>query len=179
MDKSNLIIVKCPECGGRLSFKPIPNYREKSITCPKCGYANRADKYIMLQDPAAPHVGSPSPRPSTATAKPRTVRVKIVCKNSGEEHRLTDGLNTIGRSCTNPRATILFRDEEHHMSRLHASLKVSTESEGYIHLQIKDEDSMNGTFVKGKRLPQNSLAKVNPGDEITMGKMRFVCVVEG
>lgn len=34
---------------------------------------------------------------------------------------------------------------------------------------VKDEDSTNGTFVNGSRIPPDKWVKLNPGDKITVG----------
>ena len=39
---------------------------------------------------------------------------------------------------------------------------------------IKDEESTNGTFVNGIRIPAGKYVKLNPGDNITIGNMNLV-----
>ena len=39
---------------------------------------------------------------------------------------------------------------------------------------IKDENSTNGTFVNGHRLPNDKYVKLNPGDKITIGSVNLV-----
>lgn len=39
---------------------------------------------------------------------------------------------------------------------------------------IKDENSTNGTFVNGIRIPSDKYVKLNPGDKITIGNMNLV-----
>ena len=39
---------------------------------------------------------------------------------------------------------------------------------------IKDEESTNGTFVNGIRIPAGKYVKLNPGDKITIGNMSLV-----
>ena len=39
---------------------------------------------------------------------------------------------------------------------------------------IKDEESTNGTFVNGIRIPAGKYVKLNPGDKITIGNMNRV-----
>ena len=39
---------------------------------------------------------------------------------------------------------------------------------------IKDEESTNGTFVNGIRIPAGKYVKLNPGDKITIGNMNLV-----
>lgn len=39
---------------------------------------------------------------------------------------------------------------------------------------IKDEDSTNGTFVNGVKIPNGKYVKLNPGDKITVGNANLV-----
>lgn len=39
---------------------------------------------------------------------------------------------------------------------------------------IRDEESTNGTFVNGIRIPAGKYVKLNPGDKITIGNMNLV-----
>ena len=39
---------------------------------------------------------------------------------------------------------------------------------------IKDEESTNGTFVNGIRIPAGKYVKLNPGDKITIGNMNLI-----
>lgn len=39
---------------------------------------------------------------------------------------------------------------------------------------IRDEDSTNGTFVNGVRIPSGKYVKLNRGDKITIGNMSLV-----
>lgn len=39
---------------------------------------------------------------------------------------------------------------------------------------LKDENSTNGTFVNGERIPKDKYLKLNSGDKITVGNTSFV-----
>ncbi|MDE5897952.1 MAG: FHA domain-containing protein [Treponemataceae bacterium] len=39
---------------------------------------------------------------------------------------------------------------------------------------IKDENSTNGTFLNGKKIPEGKYVKLNSGDKITIGTMNLV-----
>ncbi len=39
---------------------------------------------------------------------------------------------------------------------------------------IKDENSTNGTFLNGRRIPNDKYVKLNPGDKITIGSVNLV-----
>lgn len=179
MDNLNLIVVKCPKCGLKLSFKPVPNYRQKPVTCPKCHFVDIAGKFIIENDPAQ--------RPSSNaadTVAPNNDKTKIVdkplvslkCLETGEKKYLELGPNTIGRKASNSKAKILFTDTDCYMSRLHSTITVATSPVG-VQIQLKDENSANGTFVKGIRVPEKSVVKILPGDPFKMGQLNFVCEV--
>lgn len=192
MDNPNLIVVKCPQCGLRLSFKPIPNYRQKQVTCPRCHFAEVAGKYIIVHDPArndgqpsaAQAQPKPSPTPSAApgatetdsTRMPSQTKVTIKCTDTGQEFPLKPGPNTIGRKSSNPKASITFIDLDTYMSRLHATITVVMSPNG-VQLQMRDENSANGTFVNGIRVPERSVVRIMPGTPFRMGQLNFVCSV--
>lgn len=39
---------------------------------------------------------------------------------------------------------------------------------------LKDENSTNGTYINGIKIPAGKYVKLNPGDKITIGNMTFV-----
>ncbi len=39
---------------------------------------------------------------------------------------------------------------------------------------LKDENSTNGTFLNGHRIPQEKYVKLNPGDTITVGSVSMI-----
>ena len=38
---------------------------------------------------------------------------------------------------------------------------------------LKDENSTNGTYLNGKRLPADKYIRINPGDKITVGSVNL------
>ena len=63
-----------------------------------------------------------------------------------------------------------LRLEDIKVSRLHAELRVSSDS-----LEVVDLGSTNGTFVNRKPIPAHANQSLQAGDEIHFGKTRFVC----
>lgn len=175
-DISNLVVVKCPECGLRLSFKAVPNYREKPITCPKCHHSDIVGHFTMVQDPAQIQGNNPTSASSDddETRTVPTYGAVIKCLETGEERPLKPGPNTIGRAAHVPKASVLFTDKEQYMSRLHATLTFLTTGQ-LPQLQLRDEDSANGTFVSDVAIPRKSIVKLNSGTPFKMGKLTFVC----
>ena len=39
---------------------------------------------------------------------------------------------------------------------------------------LKDENSTNGTFLNGRRLPDDKYVRLNPGDKITIGNSNLI-----
>ena len=39
---------------------------------------------------------------------------------------------------------------------------------------LKDENSTNGTFLNGRRLPADKYVRLNPGDKITIGNSNLI-----
>ena len=168
--KKNLIVIKCPKCGTRLSFKPIPNYREKKVTCPKCKHSAQAGNYILEYDPE--QVVQEENEDTRITSG----QVYIRCVETGEQHTLKNGSNTIGRKVASPKAEITFVDPEKYMSKLHASISV-VNTGGRTRLHLRDENSTNGTSIKGKQVPKGSIVLLSPGVEFKMGNLNFVCTI--
>ncbi len=39
---------------------------------------------------------------------------------------------------------------------------------------LKDENSTNGTFLNGKKIPEDKYVRLNPGDKITVGSISLI-----
>lgn len=55
------------------------------------------------------------------------------------------------------------------VSRIHASIQKIRDA--YF---LKDENSTNGTFLNGHKIPSDKYVKLNPGDKITVGAFTLV-----
>lgn len=172
-DRKNLIVIKCPQCGSQLSFKPMPNYRQKKVTCPKCKHVAVAGDYHIVYDPG--QVAKPDEREDTEMASGAPVAV-IRCVETGEKFPLHMGNNRIGRKAQSPKAEIQFTDNDRYISKLHASISVINAG-GRIQLHLRDEGSTNGTAINGKAIPPGSIALLGAETPFTMGKKTFVCSV--
>lgn len=166
-DSQNKVEVKCPQCGAVLSFKAVPNYNEKPISCPRCSHKGIVKDFIK-KTPAAV---------SEQTKIIDQPRVYIRCIETGEEYQLNPGTTTIGRRVPAPKAEMLFTDNDKYMSRLHISMTV-IQTGNHLELHLKDEGAPNGTVIKGIKIQPKSVVKILPGDTFTMGKLTFVCRVE-
>lgn len=167
MNNSNLVIIKCPQCGQRLSFKPVPNFRQRSVTCPKCHFSGKVEGGYEILSEGIPDV---SAAPQTPAREERTFVIR--CNDTNEEYPLTIGVNTIGRRVEEPVASIVFEDLGRYMSRLHASITVNKSGNEYI-FELSDDGSSNGTFISGQRMPAKSIVQIMPNEEFKMGKLHF------
>lgn len=168
----NQIVIKCPACGMRLAFKPVPNYRQKKVTCPSCKHMGTVADFILEYDPSQAQ-GIINEDEDTRLD---TARASILCVNTGEQYPLQNGTNTIGRKVANPKAQITFEDPDKYMSKLHATISV-VNAGGRMQLHLRDEDSTNGIFINGKQVPKGSIALLTPGLQFRMGQLTFVCKV--
>ncbi|MCH5219591.1 MAG: FHA domain-containing protein [Muribaculaceae bacterium] len=196
------IVVKCPQCGVKLSFKPVANYGEKTITCPKCAFTEKVKNYIPVSEnvdtskPATSAEAAPTAE-GTETQKPNVTpthtevpdnphadnvttsahslpQIVLICTDNGEKVTLHDGENSIGRTAEDPKAEWTFTDEKCHLSRLHATINVQ-QVDGKLKLTIHDENSANGTILNGASLNPEYDYVFLPGDKIKMGRMTFIC----
>ena len=71
---------------------------------------------------------------------------------------------TIGR---NPDCSVVIDNKL--VSRIHASIQKIRDA--YF---LKDENSTNGTFLNGHRIPSDKYVKLNTGDRITVGAFTLV-----
>jgi len=95
---------------------------------------------------------------------------RIICikgDKKGEEYQLTRGEITIGRANQN---NVVLDDQR--VSRFHAKINLNDDGS----CTITDPESINGTFVKGKRITETRLEM---GDEIRIGETVFRFVERG
>lgn len=191
MEKKNLIVIQCPECGINVSFKPVPNYREKRVACPRCHYAAKAGDFRLVLDPAnaeskdanpAKHQTQDNEETKIRTDKDKTAiveRPKVIlsCVDTNESYELKDGKNTLGRSTSTPKAELLFTDKKGYLSRLHASITVIRDGENVL-LHLLDEGSVNGTYLGNTKLKDKTIAKLEPGKTFKMGDLTFRCMLQ-
>jgi hypothetical protein len=82
--------------------------------------------------------------------------------NVGSRYPLTPGITTVGRDGA---ATILLNDIS--VSRRHATI----ENDGG-RCAVVDENSLNGTYLNGRRIDPRS--RLSHGDELQIGRFRIV-----
>ncbi len=104
------------------------------------------------------------------TVREDTIAIVVAGYSDRPFTMLLDKPMTLGRGAyANPRThTDLsrFDAKEKGVSRVHA--KMSRENNKFY---VQDMDSMNGTFVNGKRIPPHELVAITSGQEIRLGQL--------
>ena len=154
----------CSNCGA-----PV---EEADRFCASCGEElaiGMPDDTTSLTAISGPDTGSgPMARVGAGTRLdlPAGMGVLLVHRGPGEgtEYQLDKPIITIGRS---PDSDIFLDDVT--VSRRHAELR-----RGASGWSVRDTGSLNGTYVNRRRVEDRTL---QPGDELQIGKFRFVFLV--
>lgn len=153
----------CGQCGHRNSVDD--NF------CSACGHrlasSSTGDDLTLTLHPQSPE-GEPGRRdvPVHVDGEGPPVLVLDRGADAGEMFALGDGITTAGR---NPDCDVFLDDVT--VSRKHASIRETPD--GYI---IRDEGSLNGTYVNDHRI---SSALLRSGDELLIGKFRLLFLDAG
>ena len=97
------------------------------------------------------------------------IKLKVLSgSHAGKEISIASEKFLIGRS-----ESCQLRPKSESVSRKHCIIVVR---DGRVLLQ--DLKSRNGTYVNGKRLPQDKAKVLKPGDQLKIGKLEFEVVIE-
>lgn len=136
--------------------------------CRRCGAALPVEEtFVRTSGPAS--TGSlPAVGTGLIQGVPEGAGVLVVRRGGteGTTYLLAGDIVTAGRA---PEADLFLDDVT--VSRRHAELR--REPAGW---RIRDTESLNGTYVNRRRVEDQLLA---PGDEVQIGKYRFVYLVGG
>jgi pSer/pThr/pTyr-binding forkhead associated (FHA) protein len=122
------------------------------VQCPVCKSFNPAGEAFCIECGLL----FSSALPEDAFGAP-AVRLPCLVEESGREHYLRAGSNTIGRE-----GDVLLDDTR--VSRRHAEVTISGDS-----ISIRDLGSTNGTFVNDKQLTDEENVALAPGDKVALG----------
>ncbi len=153
----------CSRCGHRNSVGD--NF------CSACGarlaVGSGGDDLTLTLHPRSPE-GEPGRRDVTVRvgADGPPVLVLDHGADAGHMFALADTVTTAGR---NPECTVFLDDVT--VSRKHASIRATPD--GYM---VRDEGSLNGTYVNNERI---SSAILRSGDEVLIGKFRLLFLDAG
>ncbi|MGC3967791.1 MAG: FHA domain-containing protein [Pirellulales bacterium] len=87
----------------------------------------------------------------------------LVGSGTGRELRLSDGRFVIGRD-----EACQLRPTSRHVSRRHCELLTTPQG-----LLVRDLDSRTGTWINGVRLPTQRYLRVEDGDQLQVGPLKF------
>lgn len=155
------------------------------IFCSKCGHRNAADDNFcsacgarlasgmpgddltLTLHPLSPE-GEPGRRDVTVRVDADGPPVLVLDRgaDAGLMFALDESVTTAGR---NPDCTVFLDDIT--VSRKHASIRSTTD--GYV---LRDEGSLNGTYVNDERIAS---AILRSGDELLIGKFRLLFLDAG
>ena len=167
------IHIACPSCKTQLSFFPVEQWKEKTVTCPRCGYKDKAYnfKQVIISNPTKTQ-NEPQKHDDTlivTNAKQTTSALGcLVVESSGVRLPLKAGHNVIGRKATTSTATIQI-DGDRYMSRQHISIDAITIAGRYRH-QLEVLPATNSTKLNGEPLSQGDIVILKPGDHIQLGR---------
>lgn len=104
--------------------------------------------------------------------------VRLVVRGMSETVHFEENKAVLGRTdhrkASHPQVDLThFGAAERGVSRQHARLEIRDK-----HLLITDLDSSNGTYLRGKRLPAYTPARVHIGDEIMLGRLSLKILFE-
>jgi pSer/pThr/pTyr-binding forkhead associated (FHA) protein len=140
--------------------------------CSSCGAAlqNDASETTIALQPVDEHGESPDEEPTvTLVGVPHGMGILVVKRgaNVGARYTLEKPVTRAGR---HPESDIFLDDIT--VSRRHAELERLPNG----HVVIKDDGSLNGTYVNRERIEEQTLSG---GDEVQIGKFKLVYLVAG
>ncbi|MGH8995060.1 MAG: FHA domain-containing protein [Acidimicrobiales bacterium] len=140
--------------------------------CSSCGaaLANDASETTITLQPVDEHGESPDEESTvTLVEVPKGQGVLVVKRgpNVGARYQLEKSVTRAGR---HPESEIFLDDIT--VSRRHAELERKTDGS----IVIRDDGSLNGTYVNRERIEEQKLAG---GDEVQIGKFKLVYLVAG
>ena len=178
---------RCPLCGGNLNVRLCPRGHVMDPSWDDCHFCPRPDDPIKIKEkteldypqpalgksgtvieyPAVPGAGKGQTvdEPRSASGKLVGWLVSFTWDKAGQDFRLREGKNLIGRD---PSAGEIAIPQDSRMSNLHATLIYRNGR-----FLIGDEHSMNGTFVNDKDVSEVQLYELQNNDLITLGDTQF------
>ena len=126
-----------------------------------------ANGRVPIGEPSCPECGvdlGTLPEPSDAVEEAPREWVARFDEETGRQHRLGIGRNTVGRES----ADVLLPDKT--VSRTHAYVEITEDRI----VTIEDLGSTNGTMINGERLAPNVVRNVEDGDTVRFGSIRLL-----
>lgn len=177
--------VQCPSCGQVLQVRNTRNETIKEFTCPKCNVLLQvksppqqepleAKTYLgprkAFSDIGATRLGGgnvASTRLVVPNVKPNA---KPILEYNGQQYKLGEGQNIIGRKCTTSKATILIPTDDPYLSRQHCKITVSLLPNGMKKVGLSNFRNKNRTYVNDQLIVEGDIVCLSDGYKIKMGE---------
>lgn len=180
-----ILKIKCPFCGSKLSVKNIQGIEKKYVTCPVC-----KNKYLFTQykiinnkvnrgynDPYMEHLGT-----SELTIPFRGVQSENIISNKKDQmigrlhlvgtnvyFQLKNGTNIIGRHSKSPNADFLIdTGNKRLMSRQHLRIDVVSVNGCIIHRLSLFKPNVNKTSLNNQEIVYGDCLILSEGDVINL-----------
>ena len=180
-DMENILKLKCPNCGGRLSVKLRTQNPEVNIPCPICKISSSLKSYIQItEQKEQEHTEYPQEdktQVGTQVANYVIGQLKVQ-KSALSPLALKMGRNIIGRKAKSSTADIqipLLLNGRSRMSREHLIVDVDkVPGRGIIHFLSLYKSGVNDTYLNGVKLSCVDRIILKQGDVITLPEVELV-----
>lgn len=181
---TDVIKIKCPNCGAVLTVKNVPGLAAKNLTCPVCKHKDKVIAFRSLAsnqdgnddvDDSCTHYSSSSVSGS-AVADINQLPGQLRVISTGQVFPLKMGRNVVGRKASSSSADIqLPAGDSKRMSRSHVVINVMKETGTSITTHISlFKENVNKTFVKGNEVLYGDELVLNDGDVIELPDLKVV-----
>lgn len=181
--ESELIKIKCPNCGAVLTIKKTPGLETKSIPCPVC---KKTSKYIEYKVPKKQYNSQNEDDTTTIGDETQTGHLKqwsigkLQKTGTNQTYSLSSGVNTIGRKAQTSNATIQIDTDDLTMSRAHSIIEVrKLKTGGYIHY-FSNAQNKNATYINSELIENGDRIILHGGETIKMSNttLKFILLSE-
>lgn len=185
--ESNIVKIKCPQCGAVLSIRNMPGLETKSVTCPVCQYKGRFTSfktYAARQAEGTDYgqndrtrYGGPGYREREATDYGDGLNIlpgQLRVLSTGQAFKLQMGTNVVGRKASQSSATIqLPTDGSKRMSRNHLTIEVKKEpGKGAVAYASLYKPNVNKTYINDEELMYGDIVQLHAGNIISLPDMK-------
>lgn len=181
-------VVRCPQCGKRMTAKKEGN-PNRMFTCknPKCGFQASLMAFAKERTPGDQSPSSLQPSSRSAASEgamqveqPHTMvmsnpqtpafagngSLRVIA--SGVTYSISLGSHIVGRAHPTGHADIAIVCEDTYMSRHHLKIDAVQTAQG-IEYRMSDNRSTNGVYLNGQKLPLGDIVILKQGDRIRIG----------
>jgi len=184
MAKSKL--VKCDSCGLTIDVPQRGDEAFRLFRCPNCSHKLRADFDPQPEDSSGTIYGGgratnrQQKRPDsegTVYAAKKNVRTCML-KCGGKTYSLHNGRNIIGRKASVSDTDVQIETADKHMSRQHATIKVTRVADGSMRTLISCNKDRLTTIVNGQSLAVGDEVVLTSGVSVVLGQTSLLYVEE-